>query len=184
MHMLRKPKGFACWLVAESPSLRRCSVPRKHSSSPPGVRLLARVAESPSRPATVQPKAPRHRCLPPPPPPPANGSHTDPSHGMRIRHHPRGRRGRPGTSTESPLSPEQEGKPPAPVHVGASRAPDVVATPPRSITNKARSHCSSTARAAANHHPFVCLCINTHLMAPALNRNARVFTVEQLGRSW
>lgn len=163
--MLGKPKGSPAGLL---PSRRRSVVaapPETPAPFPRACILLARVAESPSRPATVQPKAPRHRCLLPPPP--ANGSHTDPSHvmqsgvSMRIRHPGKKRPGR--AHQRNPPVPRTEREAPAP-STSASRAPDVVATPPRSITNKAGSHRSSTVR-AAHHYISIHLCIHTHLMA-------------------
>jgi hypothetical protein len=134
-------EAVVCRFVAASPSLRRCSGrPIKRVSAlqqsakdpsptdqspPPRVRLLARVAESPSRPAAAagaaESASPHHRCLRPP----ANGNCTYPSTGARrhartwpwamARSHrgPGAERDETATSTEpnSPLSPERKAPP-------------------------------------------------------------------------
>jgi hypothetical protein len=104
-----------------------CQGSESDRSVPPRVRLrlLARVAESPSRPAAAagaaESASPHHRCLRPP----ANGNCTYPSTGARrhartwpwamARSHrgPGAERDETATSTEpnSPLSPERKAPP-------------------------------------------------------------------------
>lgn len=151
------PRRRRCVVAAAAPSnasqALSTSAERQGSESdrsvPPRVRLrlLARVAESPSRPAAAagaaESASPHHRCLRPP----ANGNCTYPSTGARhartwpwamARSHrgPGAERDETATSTEPNPPCPQNGKPPSalPAHLGLRS--NVRATPPPQLLCK------------------------------------------------
>jgi len=153
---VKPTEALVCRFVAASPSLRRCSgrLPStnasQHSSDPhQQMHLLARVAESPSRPAVVQPKAPRHRCyacgrrLTATATPRTDCTDTRHASSSAMGHGPS--RSSPGGERPSETREPPAGRPgghingiesPCPAHVGVGVRSNVRATPPRSIANE------------------------------------------------